>query len=138
ALQSNPGVRAALENLLRANDHVVEVKSAVLPHLTASGSYTIQGPLISFPIQVGNRTETIQVNRGTVGQAQITGTLDTDLAGRQAAQRHIAQSGVRQAQGAVNQTVNDLVANVENAYLETLRNQALVSVAGDAVAAAQE
>jgi outer membrane protein TolC len=97
ALENNPGLLQAEANRLRAEDRVGEARAATLPQLHASGTYTLQGPVVSFPIQTGSGTQTVQLNRRDVKRAQITATLDTDIAGRQRALQRIARNGVRAA-----------------------------------------
>lgn len=139
ALQRNPGLRAAQENRQRAQDRVGEARASALPQVSASGSYTIQGPVTSFEIPGENgTTESITLNPRATSRGLLSASLDTDLWGRQRSQRRIAQFGVRAADRVVDREENDLVFDVQSAYLETLRSQALVRVSADAVAAAGE
>jgi outer membrane protein TolC len=138
ALRNNPGLRVAVENRQRAESQVGEANAATLPQVSAVGSYTRQGPQTSFEIPGPTGPQRVELTQRSTRRAQITATLDTDLAGRQRSLRRIAALGVRIAEDAVDREQNDLVFDVQTAYLETLRSQALVRVAGDAVAAARE
>jgi outer membrane protein TolC len=138
AVKNNPALRAAEVGRLRAQERVGEARAATLPQVGATGAYTVQGPTSSFQIPTPTGTQTVTIVPRTVGRADLSASLDTDLSGRQRSQRRIAQFGVEAASGAVNVQGNDLVFDVQTAYLEALRSQALVRVAIDAVAAAQE
>jgi outer membrane protein TolC len=138
ALQNNPGLRVAVENRQVAEGRLGEARAATRPQVSASGTYTVQGPVTSFEIPGPTGTQRVELNQRDVRRGQITATLDTDLAGRQSSLRRIARLGVRAAEDAVDQAQNSLVFDVQSAYLEALRTGALVRVARDAVAAARE
>ncbi len=123
AKQNNGTLKAAVQDLVAAKARKVQANSAFMPTITPTASYTESRRDIPNA-QLGNTTsEFSQLST----QASLTWqALD---AGQRMAQLRAARESVSSQAAQTQQTLRQIIFNVESQFLETLRAQELEKVA---------
>lgn len=140
ALATNPNLRAVQGQQRQAAARIGEARAAAGPSINASGTYAEAGPIPSFRFSPGPGQPPTLIRLGSprTRTAQIAGTYIPDISGRIRASVRSARFGARAASDLTAATMNNLTQQVQSAYDNVLREQALVEVSRQAVAAAQE
>jgi len=140
ALENNPGLSIAKDQVGAARGRLGQAKARALPQVTGAGTWTQQGPVTSFTIPgpPGQPPETITLGQSRTRSAVLTLTQPLDLAGQIRAAKRMASLGLTSAAYGVDRTANDLALSVYNAYYGVLRARDSVTVAQQAVDASQE
>jgi len=122
AVENNPMILSAREEIRRATGQVVEFSAARLPSVRVQGQ-AVAEERSRFEVQPGfARTEEGSWNLGTrITQAVFTG-------GRLAGNLRIATLQREEAVAALDGVVQDIVLGVERNFCEALRQRALVAV----------
>lgn len=119
----------ATQALLQAHGRLVQAGDAFNPILTGQFTFTHLDAGQSF--KLGSQTVTI-VNQDQ-RQVQVVAALPVDITGLLREAKNQAQFEEIAARIAVNQTQNDLVLAIKNAFYNVLRAQALVVVAKESL-----
>jgi len=138
ALEKNPTVRIAAQQVRRAGGQVTEARSALGPRLNANATHFRTGPIPTITLPTSAGEESIQVGVPEDTRYQLSLSLPLDVSGGITAAA-TAASFNRLAAGLIFAAVKQNVAlQVQEAYLAVLRAESLENVAEEALAAAQE
>jgi outer membrane protein len=140
ALANNPNLQATQDLQRQARSRIGEAKASAGPNLNATASYNRTGPIPTFEFVT---TPGQPPRRVTLGSPQsrtvdVSGAYRPDISGRTSASVRVARAGSEAAEATTATTINDLTLQTQSSYYTALRNQELVEVRRQAVAAAQE
>jgi len=123
AKQNNGNFKAAVQDLVAAKARKTQANSAFLPTLTPTLTYT--NSLREIPsAQLGNQS--VEFDQTSTQAALAWRPLD---AGQRMAQLRAARESVSAQTAQTQQTLRQLIFDVESQFLETLRSQELEKVA---------
>ncbi|MBP7868470.1 MAG: TolC family protein [Firmicutes bacterium] len=138
ALEKNPTVRIAEQQVLRAGAVTSEARAGLGPRLSASATHFRTGPIPSVSIPTPEGPQTIEVGVPQTTRSQLSLALPIDIS-RQITTAIETADLARLADefglAGVQQSVS---LRVQEAYLGVLRAQALQRVAEEALASAEE
>ncbi len=138
AMQKNPAVLSAEEQVRRAQALVSEAKSYYGPRLSANAAHTRTGPIPTVTIPTSTGTETFQIGVPETTTARVSASLPIDALGliKTAVDgATLARMAQEFALAAVRQNIS---LQLQEAYLGTLRAEGLEKVAQEALAAGEE
>ncbi len=145
ALRLNPTVEQQQAAIRRAIGFLDETRVALRPTFFGNANFSLQGPIATFSITTPPTTpggvastQNIALGRVFTRGVTVSGSYSPDIFGSRLDNRTAARRDVFATRGGLYQVQNDLVFSVQNLYLAGLRNQELITVAREAIVAAQE
>jgi outer membrane protein len=138
ALQKNPGVQIAEQQVRRAQALVREAKSGFGPTLGAAVTHTRSGPIPTVTIPSGSGSTTFAIGVPQTTTAVISLALPLDISSSIGNAVDAADFNYLASQFSLAETRQSIALQVQEAYLGILRAQSLQTVAEDAVKDAEE
>jgi len=139
AVANSPVLATARIRVQRAQDQVREATAQGRPKLSANGSYLRTTPIATFTIPgPGGEQVTIQTRLPSQTTAQATIAQPIFITGGLSAAKRVAKLQVGIQTFGEAQTLQQLIADVKNAYYGILRAQGSVDVTQSAINVAQE
>lgn len=126
ALRNNPGLRAVAEKVVQARGALNESRSAMLPTLSAEGSYTHLDKGVTAQLAPG---QSITIVKQDQKSATVSAVWPVDIAGLLRAASSVSEFQYLIARLEYNRQRNKLVEDVTTAYFDVLRAHALLTVA---------
>jgi outer membrane protein len=145
ALQQNLGLRAGALDVAIAEAQLAQARGAKSPQVSLQATYTYlqqPGQTLSFPNPFGPQPPTITVKlpppEPNVLALRLLTQLPLYTGGRLEAQIALAEANLRGARAALERTRQQVIAQVQQAYLAVLLAQETVAAARRALEQAQE
>lgn len=145
AVQQNVGLRAAALDVAVAEAQVAQARAALSPQLSLTGSYTYlqqPGQTLTFPNPFAPAPPTVTVQlpppEPNVVLLRLSAQYPLYTGGRLEAQLALAEANVRGARAVLERTKQQVVFQVQQAYLQLLLARENEAAARRAVAAAEE
>jgi outer membrane protein len=138
ALANNPNLQSVQALQREAQARIHEARAVYGPSIGASAGYTRIGPISEFTFsgQPGQPPQTVRLGSPQSRTAGVSGLYR--VSGQTGPAVGAARAGAEAAEAGTAAGINDLTALVQGAYFTALRNQELLDVRVQSVAAAQE
>jgi len=139
AVANNPGLAVARERVQRSQNQLREAKAQSVLRLDGSANYVHTSPISTFTVPGPSGTPiTIQTRQPNATAARAAVTQPVDITGRLRDARELAGLQLDIQSYSEGLTLQQLIADVQNAYYNVLRAEGNVNVAQAAVNLAEE